>query len=139
MYIVALYTLEVELKDVDLITGVTVTFAGKVKGSKKSTVFAQSETPFNGSINFLVRGKGDRLTGTLSFSSTDNASFVDEGITYSFINPGAQRVRIKEASPFKELSVKLSEASPISTIGFPSSPQVSGEILSPSVFVDVLA
>jgi hypothetical protein len=136
---VALYTLEVELKDVDLITGVTVTFAGKVKGSKKPTVFAQSEAPFKGSINFLVRGKGDRLTGTLSFSSTDNASFVDEGITYSFINPGAQRVRIKENSPFKDLSIELSKASPKSAIVFPSIPLEGGEILAPSIFADALA
>ena len=139
MQSVPLYTLEVELKDVDLITGVTVTFAGKVKGSSKPSIFAQSEAPFKGSFSFAVQGKGDRLTGTLSFSPASNASFVDEGISYNFINPGTQRVRIKDASPFKELSVELSKASPISTIGFPSSPQEEEVILSPSVFVDVLA
>ena len=139
MSCVASYSLDVDLKDVDLITGVTVVFNGKVRGGGKTKVFAQSETPFKGSLNFLVRGKGDRLIGTLSFSSTENAIFKDEGITYSFINPGSQKIRIREDNPTKQLSIELSKDAPLPIASLMTSNQRDQEMISQLVLVDPLA
>ena len=139
MSCVASYSLDVDLKDVDLITGVTVLFNGKVRGGGKTKVFTQSEAPFKGSLNFLVRAKGDRLIGTLSFTSTDNAIFKDEGITYGFINPGSQKIRIREDNPTKQLSIELSKDAPLPVASLMTSNQQDQEMINQLVLVDPLA
>lgn len=91
--VMATYRFDIQLKDVDTITGVSVTFSGKVKGGRRTTVFSQAQTPFNGSLNFSVSGRGDQLIGRLSFSATEDAKIINNGVIYDFINPGSQKVR----------------------------------------------
>jgi hypothetical protein len=113
---VTIYKLAVSLVDVDLITGVQLVFQGSIPGGKSSDDFVEAVTPVRSSVDFRVRGDGNRLTGKLFFQPVlANPRFVDDGATYNFVDPGEYRVVMRNKKPVKIIAIDLPRTSPVAS------------------------
>ncbi len=111
-----IYKLAVNLVDVDLITGVQLVFQGSIPGGKSSDEFVEAVTPVKSSVDFRVRGDGNRLTGMLYFQPVlANPRFVDNGTTYNFVDPGEYRVVMRKKKPVKLIAIDLPRTSPVAS------------------------
>lgn len=109
----AKYSLALKLVNVDAITGVLVRFDGSIKNPGKSSLFSKGDTPFDGDLEFSVNGRGHILKGEITFEPLNSeASFTTGGSTYSFVDPGIQKLKIRAANPNKSISVVLPTTQP---------------------------
>lgn len=138
--LVTRYNLKVDLLNVDTITGVLVRFSGSIKDGKKSTTFSSGETPLRGDLEFDVSGPGRVLKGSVSFEPLNNmASFTSGGNTYSFVNPGSQKVRMRSSNPDKTVAFSIPTSQPLTRTAMMTSSLPFDDFSSLSDFFEPIA